>query len=48
MPDDLMYGCGGDRQFLAGIHMTLPEFLTLVRDSGTDDRRIIDAVKRAK
>ena len=48
MPDDLMYGCGGDRQFLAGIHMTLPEFLTLVRDSGTDDRRIVDAVKRLK
>jgi hypothetical protein len=47
MPDDLMYGCGGDRQFLAGIRMSLPAFLILVRDSGTDDRRIIDAVKRS-
>lgn len=47
MPDDLMYGCGGDRQFLAGIRMSLPAFLTLVRDCGADDRRIIDAVKRS-
>ena len=47
MPDDLMYGCGGDRQFLGSVRMSLPQFLTLVRDSGADDRRIIDAVKRS-
>jgi len=45
MPSDLMYGCGGDRPFLRSMNMTLPQFLELVRDSGDDDRRIIDAVK---
>jgi len=47
MPSDLMYGCGGDRDFLRGVRMTLPQFLTLVRDSGADDRRIVEAVKRS-
>ena len=47
MPDDLMYGCGGDRPFLREMGMTLPGFLELVRDSGTDDRRIIEAVKKS-
>lgn len=47
MPDDLMYGCGGDRAFMKQVKMTLPQFLTLVRDSGSDDRRIVEAVKRA-
>lgn len=47
MPDELMYGCGGDRGFLEGIGMSLPDFLTLVRDSGDDDQRVIDAVKKA-
>ena len=47
MPDDLMYGCGGDRQFLASVRVSLPQFLTWVRDSGPDDRRIIEAVKRS-
>lgn len=45
MPDDLMYGCGGDRPFLRKMGMTLSEFLELVRDSGDNDRKIIDAVK---
>jgi len=45
MPDDLMYGCGGDRPFVRRMNTTLPDFLRLVRDSGDDDRRIIDAVK---
>jgi hypothetical protein len=47
MPSDLMFGCGGDRPFLRRMKMTLPEFLNLVWESGPDDRRIIDAVKRA-
>ncbi|NBR86488.1 MAG: DUF5069 domain-containing protein [Proteobacteria bacterium] len=47
MPADLMYGCAGDRPFLRGMNMTLPQFLELVRDAGNDDRRIIDAVKQA-
>jgi hypothetical protein len=45
MPDDLMYGCGGDRPFVRRMNTTLADFLRLVRDSGDDDRRIIDAVK---
>jgi hypothetical protein len=47
MPDDLMYGCGGDRDFLARSNLTLPQFLQLVWDAGNDDRRIIDTVKKA-
>ena len=47
LPADLMYGCGGDRPFLRRMHMTLPSFLKLVWDCGDDDRKIVDAVKRA-
>jgi hypothetical protein len=47
MPDDLMYGCAGDRPFLRQMNMDLPGFLKLVWQSGDDDRRIIDAVKKA-
>jgi len=47
MPDDLMYGCGGDRPFLEEMNMDLPGFLKLVWDCGDDDRRIIDAVKKS-
>lgn len=46
MPDDLMYGCAGDRPFLRRMKMDLPGFLRLVRDCGDDDRRIVDTVKR--
>lgn len=46
MPADLMYGCAGDRPFLREMRMDLPGFLKLVWDSGTDDRRIIDTVKK--
>jgi hypothetical protein len=44
---DLMYGCAGDRPFLRSHHLTLPQFLQLVRDKGDDDRAIIDALKKA-
>ena len=44
MPPDLMYGCGGDRAFFSKVRMTLPQFLELVRDAGTDNRKIINAV----
>ncbi len=47
MPPDLMYGCGGDRPFLRGVNLSLAQFLELVRDAGDDDRKIIEAVKRA-
>jgi hypothetical protein len=45
MPDDLMYGCGGDRPFVRRMKTTLPDFLRLVRDCGDDDRRIVDTLK---
>lgn len=47
MPPDLMYDCGGDREFLERVRMTAAEFLQLVWDSGDDDRRIIDAVRKS-
>lgn len=47
MDPDLMYGCAGDRPFLREHHMTLPQFLQIVRDKGDDDRAIIDAVQNA-
>ena len=47
MPADLMYGCAGDRPFLRGMNMDLPGFLKLVWESGTDNRRIIDTVKKS-
>jgi hypothetical protein len=47
MNPDLMYGCAGDRPFLRDRHMTLPQFLQLVWDSGGDDHAIIEAVKKS-
>lgn len=47
MPADLMYGCAGDRPFLRKMKMDLPGFLKLAWESGDDDRRIIDAVKKS-
>lgn len=47
MPNELMYGCGGDRPFLRRMHMTLPGFLKLVWECGSDDRKIVEAVKTA-
>lgn len=47
MPDDLMYGCAGDRPFLREMNLTLAQFLELVRDLGDDDPAIVAAVKRA-
>lgn len=47
MPADLMYGCGGDRPFLRQMKLTLPGFLQLVREAGSDDQRIIEAVKKS-
>lgn len=47
MPPELMYGCAGDRPFLRRMKMDLPGFLKLTWESGDDDRRIIDAVKKA-
>ncbi len=47
MPADLMYGCAGDRPFLASVNLDLPGFLKLVWECGDDDRRIVNAVKKS-
>ncbi|MBI3870458.1 MAG: DUF5069 domain-containing protein [Verrucomicrobia bacterium] len=44
MPEELMYCCGGDRDFLRGAGMTAAEFLRLVRDCGDDTERVVAAV----
>lgn len=46
MPPDLMYGCAGDRPFLRRMKTNLPDFLSLVRDCGANDRKIVDALKK--
>jgi len=48
MPDDLMYGCGGDRPFLRSMNVELAEFLRLVWLCGDDDRKIIEYVKKRR
>lgn len=46
MPDDLMYGCGGDRAFSEREQVDLARFLKFVWESGADDNRIVEAVKK--
>ena len=45
MPDDLMYGCGGDRAFCEREKVDLAKFLKLVWESGDNDQLIVAAVK---
>ena len=45
MPADLMYGCGGDRKFLASVNIHPSDFLRHVWSAGDDDRKIIAYVK---
>ena len=44
LPDELMYGCGGDRAFLRRVGVGLTEFLTAVRDAGGDEKPVIALV----
>ena len=44
LPADLMFGCGGDRDFLRSVRMSLPQFLQLVRDFDPDETAILQAV----
>ncbi len=46
LPDQFMYGCGGDRPFLQRAGLTLDGFLQLTWDSGSNDQPMIDAVRR--
>jgi hypothetical protein len=45
MPDDLMYGCGGDRSFFSRNGLTAEGFLTFVRDHWDDIPAITRYVK---
>ena len=42
---DMMFGCGADRPFLRNVRMEPAEFLTIVWNAGTDEQRILDAVR---
>ena len=45
MEPDLMYGCGGDRPFLAKFDIHLADFLRKVWAANGDDQAVIDYVK---
>jgi len=46
MPADLMFGCGGDRNFLKSVSIHPADFLRYVWAAGDDDRKIIEFVKK--
>jgi hypothetical protein len=46
MPDDLMYGCGGDRAFFHQHGLTAEGFLAFVRDHWDDEPAVIGYVRR--
>jgi hypothetical protein len=46
MPADLMFGCGGDRNFLKSVNIHPADFLRYVWAAGDDDRKIIAYVKQ--
>jgi hypothetical protein len=45
LPSDLMYGCGGDRNFLRQVRIDPVEFLRLVWSAENNDQRILDFVR---
>ena len=45
LDQNTMYGCGGDRSFLASNGLTLPEFLEIVWKAGDDNQIILEAVR---
>lgn len=47
MPDELMYGCGGDRPFLKSVNVEPADFLRVVWAAGDDNQKIVDYVRRA-
>ncbi|MBA4150580.1 MAG: DUF5069 domain-containing protein [Verrucomicrobia bacterium] len=48
MPDDLMYGCGGDRPFLESVNIEPSEFLRLVWSAEDDTQKIVDYVIKSR
>lgn len=47
LPPDLMYGCGGDRQFLRSVNLDAVEFLRAVWAANNNDARILELVQEA-
>ena len=47
LPPQLMYSCGGDRQFLKTTGRQAPEFLKAVREAGDNDQKILAYVGEA-
>lgn len=45
LPDDIMYGCGGDRAFLKRLGIHPADFLRVVWAAGDDDDRILEYVR---
>lgn len=45
LPPDLMYGCGGDRNFLRQVRIDPVEFLRLVWAAENNDQRILEFVR---
>lgn len=48
LPDGVMFGCGGDRQFFQSNHIHPAQFLRLVRRFGDNDEAIIEWVETRK
>ncbi|PAW79140.1 MAG: hypothetical protein B9S32_04060 [Verrucomicrobia bacterium Tous-C9LFEB] len=46
MPDDLMYGCGGDRKFFKENNVDPVKFLRAVWKANGDDQAVIDFVRQ--
>jgi hypothetical protein len=47
LPPELMYGCGGDREFLRGVHLDAVEFLRAVWSADHNDARLLELVRDA-
>ena len=45
---DIMYGCSGDRAFLAKFDATLPGFLEMIRDTSGDPEAALRYLKKGK
>lgn len=46
MPDDLMFGCGGDRNFFKKVNVHPADFLRVVWSAGDNNDKVIEYVKR--
>lgn len=45
---DIMYGCGGDRQFLSGHNIHMADFLRAAWAAGDDDAKLLEWFNAAK